>query len=582
MCDWGPKNRWSGKACEQEKHMNVPESVQVVSGENIETWRQILSRALFRVLIVMGGIAVVAASFTAISDGRAERISIYVGMYVVLLIVAFLPKIPYQVQIGTFMVLSLTFATFNLIQYGLNAESVLFFLTATFIAALFLGKRGGYVSIVIVLVALAVVMYLFVTGRVVVLLSSLVRSADLGGWVTTGVVFLMLSLTVVLCLNYMFDRLQAALTRSQTLAVELESERAQLETRVAERTAQLARQSAQLETAAQVAREAADIQDVDLLLENTARLVADRFSFYNVGIFMKDETGRSLVLRAASSAGGQHLLARGYRLQLSQRSIVTRVANRGSSHISLDVGVDADYLADAELPETRSEIALPLRIHGVTIGVVDVQSVQPGAFDQQDAAVLQTLADQIAVAISNTRLYQQAQESVEAMRRAYGEVSQQAWIQLLRVTSDLKARYDPNDELTNEIEWRSQVQRALQDERTEQEGKALVVPIRIRDQVVGFLDAHKPVDDQTWTPEQTALMETLTEQLGVALENARLYQDTRQRAAREQLAGAVTARMRESLDMEIVLRTAAQELRQALGVSELNIRLATPEEEVSS
>jgi len=106
----------------------------------------------------------------------------------------------------------------------------------------------------------------------------------------------------------------------------------------------------------------------------------------------------------------------------------------------------------------------------------------------------------------------------------------------------------------------------------------LAVPLKVRDQVLGVVNLRKTAPDKTWTEEENALIETLTEQLAVALESARLYQDTQRRAAQERLVGEVTGRIRESLDMETVLKTAAQELRRVLGVPELNIRLAAPAE----
>jgi two-component system NtrC family sensor kinase len=105
---------------------------------------------------------------------------------------------------------------------------------------------------------------------------------------------------------------------------------------------------------------------------------------------------------------------------------------------------------------------------------------------------------------------------------------------------------------------------------------SVAIPIKARDQVIGLIDAHKP--DGTWTAEELALMETLTEQLGVALESARLYQDTQRRATQERLIGEVTSRIRESLDMETVLKTAAKEMRQSLGLDKITIHLGTSQE----
>jgi GAF domain-containing protein len=241
------------------------------------------------------------------------------------------------------------------------------------------------------------------------------------------------------------------------------------------------------------------------------------------------------------------------------------------------VGDDAVFFDNPDLPDTRSEMALPLRARGEIIGALDVQSQEPEAFSEEDVAVLQTLADQVAMAISNARLFQQAQESLEAERRAYGELSREAWGEMVRTRPGLGYRYEEGGVAPLAGHPTSQGERGRDggEQRSEpvEELPELALPVRVRGQVIGTINAHKPGDTGEWTAEEAALMETLTEQLSVALESARLYQDTQRRAAREQLSGEVTARMRETLDMDTVLQTAAREMREALNLAEAEVRM---------
>jgi GAF domain-containing protein len=103
----------------------------------------------------------------------------------------------------------------------------------------------------------------------------------------------------------------------------------------------------------------------------------------------------------------------------------------------------------------------------------------------------------------------------------------------------------------------------------------LAVPIKVRGNVIAVLSTHRPGRTGGWTAHETSMLEELADQLGVALESARLYQDTQRRAAQEQLVGQVTARVRESLDMETVLQTAIRELGEALQMTEVEVRLGT-------
>jgi GAF domain-containing protein/HAMP domain-containing protein len=340
-----------------------------------------------------------------------------------------------------------------------------------------------------------------------------------------------------------------------------------LEQRVAERTAALARRTGYLEATAAVSKDVTSELDMRVLLTKVVNEISQRFGIYHTGIFLLDATGTWAELQAASSAGGQRMLARGHRLQVGHQGMVGYVSSTGQARIALDVGADATYFDNPDLAETRSEMALPLRARGEIIGVLDVQSTEPQAFVQEDTAVLQTLADQVAMAISNARLFQQAQASLEAEHRAYGELSRQAWQQLL------KAR--------PVVGYRSQkgIVAMIDNQTLEQDDDnqlpTVSVPIKVHDRVIGVIDARKA--GGAWTAEQAAVVETLAEQLGVALESARLYQDTQRRAAQERLIGEVTSRMRESLDIETVLKTTASEVRQALDLDNLVIRLATPE-----
>ncbi len=186
-----------------------------------------------------------------------------------------------------------------------------------------------------------------------------------------------------------------------------------LEEQVAARTSDLERRSVQLQVAAEVARDATVASDLDDLLNRAVNLIRHRFAFYHVGIFLVDEQGEYAVLRAATGEAGRQMLARGHKLKVGETGIVGHSTGTGQPRIALDVGVDAFHFHNPSLPETRSEMALPLKVGERIIGALDVQSHEESAFDKDDVAVLQTLADQLAVAIEKVRLFAQAQAALE-------------------------------------------------------------------------------------------------------------------------------------------------------------------------
>ncbi len=259
------------------------------------------------------------------------------------------------------------------------------------------------------------------------------------------------------------------------------------------------------------------------------------------------------------------MLARGHKLAVDGNSMIGWSIANAQARITLQAEADAVRRVTAELPETSSEAALPLRSRGKVLGALTVQSDKPNAFDQDTVTVLQTMADQIAIALENARLLAESQSAVEAMRRAASELSHESWRQIAQVQTISGVHSDPSGVATIPSTRAAPGRSAP---------NALAIPVKVRGNTIGVIDTFKPVESGQWTPEEIALAETVADQLGAALDSARLYEDTQRRAAQERLTGAITTKMRESLDMERVLNTAADEMYQALGLDRLVIQLA--------
>src|SRR5215216_3921756 len=219
-----------------------------------------------------------------------------------------------------------------------------------------------------------------------------------------------------------------------TMTAQLQDTLGGSERRVAERTADLEmarllseRRAEELQSISEISRLISSEQKLDVLLTLITQLVSERFDFYHVGIFFVDGTGQYAVLQAANSEGGKQMLARGHRLEVGRTGLVGNVAKIGEPRIALDVGADAAYFNNPDLPETHSEMALPLNVHGKTIGVLDVQSTRPGAFTGNDARTLSILADQIAIAIDNARLFGQNRQALDELQSLYNQYLRQEW-----------------------------------------------------------------------------------------------------------------------------------------------------------
>ncbi|HHN93424.1 MAG TPA: GAF domain-containing protein [Anaerolineae bacterium] len=440
---------------------------------------------------------------------------------------------------------------------GLGDSSRLYLVAMIFTAAIFLGWWATVAAIILSLVTMSAGAWAFSTGRVTSYVD--VVSSDLTAWLALTADVLGLGVFIALLVNFFMQRLNGYIERSRQLAGELEQHRFRLEEEVANRTSALERYSQRLELVTQIAREMAEIRDATRLLQDVARMISSRFGFYHVAIFLLDEVQEHLVLRAASLDGQEHPAVYGHRVPVGE-GLIGRVAELGRPERVPDEMGELTFSSLPELPAARSEVALPIRVRGAVIGVLDIKAREPDAFLPDDVPVLQSLADQLGMAISNAELFQQVEEALEAERRAYGELSRKAWERLIRAQSQSQ-RYDPYGLLDSEEEL----------------GPPVSIPIKVRDQVIGRVRAYPAPQSRGLTREQKALLETLTEQLGVALEGARLYRDTQKRAAMEQLSAEIVARIRETLDMDTVMQTAVREMREALGLHDVLIRLEPTE-----
>ncbi len=455
---------------------------------------------------------------------------------------------------------------------GTHSATYWSFVVIVVVAGLLLGGRGG-----IIFAGLSVVATLGITlAQTANMLPAAlgVRSPMEQWWPLS----LFVGATAGL-LNLASRSLSDALQRARRYATELEEQRAGLEVTVQERTRDLERRTRYLEVTAAIAREATSELELDALMTSVVNSISRQFGFYHTGLFLIDNAGDWAELKAASSEGGQKMMARSHRLRVGQEGLVGYVAQRGESRIALDTGRDRVFFDNPDLPQTRSEATLPLRARGQVIGVLDVQSTEPEAFTQEDVTVLQTLADQLATAINNARLFQQVEESIEAERRAFSGLSGQAWANLLSMQTDLGFVSNRQTVVPVGDTWTPQMQLALTEGQVtaDTDSTALAIPIKIRDRIIGVIDGRKRDGSGQWTQEEIALLQTLAEQSALALESARLYQDTQRREARERTIGQVTARMRESLDMQTVLKTAADEMRRVFGLEDLMISLTMTE-----
>ncbi|MEP0804049.1 MAG: GAF domain-containing protein [Chloroflexota bacterium] len=321
----------------------------------------------------------------------------------------------------------------------------------------------------------------------------------------------------------------------------------------------------QLKAIAEITRTIINVRSLDELLAQLPRLISQSLGFYHTGIFLLDDNREYAILRSANSEGGQRMLARGHRLRVGQQGIVGYVAARGTARIALDVGADAVFFNNPDLPDTHSEVALPLKFGPETIGVLDIQSTEANAFSQEDIEVFTILANQISVAIQNARSFEQAQRALREAAIASSRLTSQAWQNVADAIRTKGYRYDgikpePLKKATPPT----------------MEDNALTVPVQLRGQTIGRLKIKPSSEAQSWNEDELAIIESTAERVALALDGARLLNEAQRRAAREKFLSELAAKLGTSFKLDSILRDTVEELGQFLKDTTITFQLTAP------
>ena len=235
-----------------------------------------------------------------------------------------------------------------------------------------------------------------------------------------------------------------------------------------------------------------------------------------------------------------------------------------------------------DLPNTHSEVALPLKAGGETVGVLDVQSTEVGAFLTEDLQVLSALASQVSITLENARLLNETRSALAQIQEVYNEFTRSEWSHTISKVELKGFRYQTGriEMLENELQ-ESEMVTAIQDGNTAKDQEThtkVAVPVKLRGEVIGVLYIDSNDSSKEWQADEVSLVEAVAERAAVAMENARLFQDARRRAAKERLISEATANISSALDLENILQTTATELGRVLGGSDVLIQFQNKEQ----
>lgn len=598
--------------------------------ESLQSWRENLIRRVLRVLVIVGPLPIAVGSYYAYTSQDPWLIPLYLAAYGALLLVTFWQRTPYLIRVAVLLSLIYGLGILEFIEEGRGGTGRIFLLTFPILAITFLGRREGFAALAISILTMLGFGAAYYNGVLSIPAERETSSTNMIGWVSNAFVLLLMGVLLIFSANYLILRFAAALSRRQKLSRQLETEREALEQTVRERTHDLQeanyalqRRALLLEASAKVGQAITSIFDVEKILKQTVELIHRHFDFYHVGIFLINQSGQWAILKEATGEVGSLMKAQGHRLHVGETSMVGWTAKHREPRIALDATEDEFRFAHPLLPYTRSEMTLPLMFGERLLGVLDVQSTEEDAFDEDDVRALQGMADQIAVALENARRISQEGALLEAtspMYRAARNLAQassiediaDAIIQSVKegggdgcIVALFEPPESPEPNMINFVgTWgRSQpfpiksgtripvslshlpldalrnlwvvedveespdflsMSNAFFEQANVQ--AAVNVPLWVGDQQVGFIGIYSTTPT-SFSQSTIRLYEAIGDQAAVALGRARLLEISRRRAKEESTLRTIGDRLARAVDVETVIRSTAQELGGILNAS---------------
>ncbi|MBI4670814.1 MAG: GAF domain-containing protein [Chloroflexi bacterium] len=357
------------------------------------------------------------------------------------------------------------------------------------------------------------------------------------------------------------ERLQRGLFSA--LEKQIQSER--------EARAALQRRQAQLQITAELARTTTATRDLRQLMNNAAHLLQEGLGLDFVGIFLLDEARQWASLRAGAGEVGAAVTERGYQLGLDASSFLTRVRAANQPLILVEGKYQNEFFLQQILPETRLIAAAPLVTHGETLGFWTAHSENLDVLTEQDAAILTLIADDLAYAIENAELFTRATTSLEELERTQRGYIRQAWT---------------NRELSFDLTYSQKQDTFERDDvgtvaaetfpTNGDAHNALSVPITLRGQVIGTVDVFDVTQERNWTDNEKAMASSVVEQMAMAVENARLFEESQRRAQELESLNQITNIISKELDLERLWTAVHEQVRQVMPADAFFVTLYDP------
>ena len=527
-----------------------------VSAFDLKEWRDRFIRVVLRIASILGvimiGVSFPTASFT-------DRI-LFISLYFVLLLVTLLPT-PYMLKAYLLLGAIAIVGVNAIVSWGPWADGSLFLLTTTVLASLLLDNRTDIFILAAAIIFSTTLAFMNLQDAFQ-LTAPGAPATDFASWIVYIIDFSIAGIILTVATNMLKGAFARVTSQVQAAFQSLAGERQSLEDKVQERTAELEARMSQLRASTTTARAIAETQEITELIKKAADLIAERFEYYHVGIFILDNQRGIAYLQAASSEMGKSLVGQAFRIESDRKNPINLVVGNNKTIITHDLD-RSNFTPDPNFPLTRSRMTMPLSVRGTMIGILDMHSEQPQAFNLQDAEILQTLADLTAISFDNVRLIGETRNLLSQLEASTSQQTQQTWS---KFTSRHKSAYQYTP---------AGVRPIFTPDRTEH-GDGLYIPIILHDQTIGRIKLKKrSATTNDWSERERDVVEKISAQIALALENSRLVDEAQKNALRNQMIANFSTYVRETLDVESVIQTAATELRKVFDLKEAEILIGS-------
>ncbi|HNN12283.1 MAG TPA: GAF domain-containing protein [Anaerolineales bacterium] len=519
-------------------------------------WRKEFVFAILR-FISLFGVFLIAVSF---SSASIRDRAVYISIYLVVLAVTVL-RLPFQTRVYGFLLAVMSVGTYSMINFGPRTDGSLLLLACILLSSVLFENRADLVTAVIGGIVIVLVAGLHQSG--LIQFDNRISGITAADWAVFIFNFAIIAVVLIVGLDQLKSRYAATVSGMRAKYEEISAEKDLLEDLVREQSGNINARTIQIRAASNALRTLSSLQHITELLDTTAQVISEEFGYYHVGLLIIDEQRKYAYLQASSSTAGAQLIGHSFHLPPDKKNPYVLAMERNRPVITSE-DEPRNFAGDNNFPLTRSRMVLPLILRNEVIGLLDIHSEQTQAFGAQDAEIVQIFGDLAMVAFENIRLTNEIKSLIAQIETNSSAQTKRTWTKLTN-------RNRPAYQYTP-----AGVRPILSPDQRIESGD-LHVPLILQGQKIGAIKLKRKGSSISWSERDRILVEKIADQVALALENSRLVDEAQKNALRDQMIASISTHIRETLDIDAVVRTAAAELRRVFDLKEAEIVVGPPQ-----